>query len=43
MEEVAIAQHRLAVRGRAELAIGLLDEIFDDRAGFGDDGAVIGR
>ena len=37
MEEVAVAQHRVAVRRRAEPAFGLLDEIFDDRAGFGDD------
>ena len=36
MEEVAVAQHRVAIGGRAEPPFGLLDQIFDDRAGLGD-------
>ncbi len=41
MEEMTVAERIVAVRGRAEAAIGLFDQIFDDRPGLGDDEAVI--
>jgi hypothetical protein len=38
MEEVAVAQHGVAIGRRAEPpAVRLVDQIFDDRAGLGDD------
>ena len=37
----AFAQHIGAIARRAELAVGLLDQIIDDRAGFGDDAIVV--
>ena len=36
MEEMAVAQHDVAIGRRAEPPVGLLDQIFDDRAGLGD-------
>ena len=47
MKPEPIAQRRVAVRRRAQAAIGLFDQIFDDSAGFGDDarfavGSIVG-